>query len=152
LGSRDSEWKLPRLPVAVTAALEKIWATIPDSLLRTGAGLGHITGLQKSFYRFSNLSGESSGQQALTQNLLTVQLNLWMQRPGMNSMCCLRIETLDECTGLPLPGVRSFQDSRVCISVALLLLEGLHACHNASWCGGCKCVGSLYQKLWRSLD
>ena len=34
LGSR--EWKLPRLPVPVSAALEEMWTAIPDSLLRTG--------------------------------------------------------------------------------------------------------------------
>ena len=37
----EGEWKLQCLPVAVTAALEEIRAVIPDSLLRTGAGLGH---------------------------------------------------------------------------------------------------------------
>jgi hypothetical protein len=39
LGSR--EWKLQSLTVAVSAAREEIRAAIPDSLLRTGAGLGH---------------------------------------------------------------------------------------------------------------
>jgi hypothetical protein len=34
-----------------------------------------LAGLQESFYRYSNLIVESSGQQTLNQNLLTLQLN-----------------------------------------------------------------------------
>ena len=60
----------------------------------------------------------------------------------MESECC---KLMEHSFGLP-DDVRSFQDSRACVSVALLLkvviLPG----------AGFKCVGSVYRRVWRSLD
>ena len=128
LGSR--EWKLPRLPVAVSAAREEIRAAILDSLLRTGARLGYhrlAGGLSKwRVLRTSSLDSETFGNSQLS--------------------------CMDKSRSIVLGSRMGCGHSKTAVSWCLCLSIAASKGRDATWCVGLMCLGSVHQNLWRSFD